>query len=122
MIMDLILYPRFSLENEFKYLGFFFKPDNYKVVDWEFLVKRIESGILIWVNHLLSKGGRLVLLKSMLEIILVYWSSIEIMIPKGILSRTSKVSFQYLSSWKQNIVGIPLALWLSLATLNYLGR
>ena len=93
MIMDLIPAPRFHLDNGFKYLGFFSKLNNYRVVDWEWIVKMIESIIFIWFNCLLSRRGRLVLLKSMLESIPVYWSSI-VMIPKGIPSIIHKVNFQ----------------------------
>jgi len=112
MIMDLIPAPRCNLDNGFKYLGFFSKLNNYRVVDWEWIVKMIESIIFIWFNHLLSRRGRLVLLKSMLESIPVYWSSI-VMIPKGIPSIIHKVNFQYLWLGKWNVGCIPLAWCLS---------
>lgn len=50
------------------------------------LYKKVDARITIWVNRLLSRGGRLVLFKSMLESILVYWASI-VVVPKGILTK-----------------------------------
>jgi hypothetical protein len=63
----LLLAPKHSLKEGFKYLGFYIKLDNYTIFYWGWLVKKIESRVSIWVNRLLSSVGRLVLLKSVLE-------------------------------------------------------
>jgi hypothetical protein len=55
-----------------KYLGFNLKPDNYKTKDWGWLIRKFEARLAIWVNELLSRGGRLVLIKASLEGIHVY--------------------------------------------------
>jgi hypothetical protein len=46
------------------------------------------------VNRLFSTGGRLVLLKVVLEIIPVYLNSIAA-IPNGVLKKIHELSFQY---------------------------
>jgi hypothetical protein len=63
--------------------------------------------VSLWVNRLLSRGGRLVLLKSVLESTHVYWTSI-VTVPKGILAKVKKISFQFL--W-QGLVGLEAFLW-----------
>jgi hypothetical protein len=72
----------------------------------------IESVIFIWFNRLLSRRGRLVLLKLMLESIPMYWSSI-VVIPQGIPSIIHKVNFQYCWLGKWNVGCIPLSRCLS---------
>jgi hypothetical protein len=84
---------RKSLDEGFKYLGFHLKPDCYKRRDWEWIIKKVEAKISIWVNRLLSRGGRLVLLKSVLESIPVYWNSI-VAIPRGVLKKITQNKFQ----------------------------
>jgi hypothetical protein len=50
-----------------KYLGFHLNPNKYKKSDWAWLIRKVESRIDSWVFRTLSRGGRLVLLKSVLE-------------------------------------------------------
>ena len=79
-----------SLVDEgFKYLGFHLKPNSYSTQDWMWLYKKIESIIEMWTNRFLSRAGRLVLLKVVLQSIPVYWASISY-IPKGILAKIRK--------------------------------
>ena len=82
---ELIQYKTTSVKEGFKYLGFNLKPNCYCFQDWVWLYQKIENIINIWANRFLSKGGRLIFLKAMLQSILVYWASIAY-IPKGILS------------------------------------
>jgi hypothetical protein len=77
---------RKPLSKGLKYLGFNLKPDNYRKEDWSWLIRKVEARIAIWVNRLLSRGGRLVLIKAVLEGIPVYWNSIDA-IPKGVLDK-----------------------------------
>jgi len=60
------------LDDGFKYLGYFLKPNSYKVADWLWLVKKFEKRITLWAYRSLSMGGRLVLIKVVLHNILVY--------------------------------------------------
>ena len=80
----IILYKFESLENGFKYLGYFLSPNEYHVPKRLWLLNRIESRIGLWCNHWLSLGGRLILLNLVIESILVYWLSLA-KIPKSIL-------------------------------------
>lgn len=88
-------FPHKELDSELKYLGFYLKPDKYKKEDWSWLLKKVEARISFWGNRLLSHGGRLTLIKSILESIHVFWTAIAV-VPKGILSRIKSLSFCYL--------------------------
>jgi hypothetical protein len=50
------------IEEGIKYLGFKLKPYGYKVDDWLWLPKKIQEKISSLTFHLISRGGRLVLL------------------------------------------------------------
>ena len=61
-----------KLEFGLKYLGFFLKPCRYYNKDWDWLVVKVEKRIKNWSFRWLSKGGKLILVKSILEAIPVY--------------------------------------------------
>lgn len=82
-LVSFIPYNFGPLDGGFKYLGYFLKPNSYHVNDWLCLLKKIDSRINVWCNCWLSLGGRLVLLKSVLESILIYWLSLA-KVPKSI--------------------------------------
>ena len=75
---SLQIFPFSSLEFEdgLKYLGFRLKPFKYKIVDWSWLVAKIEIILNIWHQIWLSRAGHLVLIKSFLEKIPIYWMSL----------------------------------------------
>ena len=50
----------------FKYLGFTLKPNSYGFKDWKWLYQKVENWIKLWTNRCLSRGGRSVLIKSIL--------------------------------------------------------
>jgi hypothetical protein len=79
----------------FKYLGFNLNTNDYKKNDWLWLLVKIEKQIHVWCNRWVSLAGRLVLVKSILEAIHVYWSSL-VGIRKGILGKIRKLSFIFL--------------------------
>jgi hypothetical protein len=56
-----------DLINGFKYLGYFLKVGSYKVEDWDWLLAKYENRISHWCNRWLTIGGRLVLIKAVLE-------------------------------------------------------
>ena len=70
----------------FKYLGFILKPNICKSVDWGWLLEKIEDEVNAWYNKLLPIGGRLALVKFVIEVLPLYWHSIA-HIPKGILEK-----------------------------------
>jgi len=68
----------------------------------------------------LSRGGRLVLLKPILQSIPVYWDTISY-IPKGILQKLRKKFFSFLWFSNKDSKGVPLARWKILANPKDLG-
>lgn len=75
-----------DLDAGLRYLGFQLEPNGYRIADWAWLIAKLEGCINIWQQRWLSRAGRLALIKSVLETILVYWMSLT-WIPKGILNR-----------------------------------
>lgn len=51
-----------SLEDSFKYLGFYLKPDNYRIKDWQWILVKLDSKLKHWSHKWLSRAGRLVLI------------------------------------------------------------
>jgi len=50
-----------------KYLRYFLKENNHRVVDWNWIIQKIEKKIGCWSYRWLSLGGRLVLEKAVLQ-------------------------------------------------------
>ena len=93
-----------------KYIGFHLKPNSYSSQDWMWLYKKIEDRIGCWIYKFLSREGRLVLLKAVLQSISVYWATIAY-IPKGILHKLRKNFLSFLWSVNKHSKGIPLDTW-----------
>jgi hypothetical protein len=91
-----------------KYLGFNLKPNNYGKEDWRWFLSKIEQRITFWCNRWISRGGRLFLIKSILEAIPVFWHTLA-HIPKRILEKIRKVCFNYL--WKGKSFKALIARW-----------
>jgi hypothetical protein len=104
---------RKNFSDGLKYLGFNLKPDNYRKEDWGWLIRKVEAHLAIWVNRLLSRGGRLVLIKAVLEGIPVYWNSI-VEVPKGVLDHIRRLSFRFLWKGQNAHGGPPLVKWNSI--------
>lgn len=75
-----------TMEDGLKYLGFRIKADGYKIAYWTWLIAKVERRLNIWSHHLLSRAGRLVVIKSVLEPTPVFWMALS-WIPQGILQR-----------------------------------
>lgn len=84
-----------DLDDGFKYLGFHLKLNNYKLVNWFWLKKRIEDRISHWCNGWTSLGGRFILLTFVLQSMLVFWISLE-KILKLILNSIRSIIFIFL--------------------------
>ena len=67
------------------------------------------------MNRLLSRGGRLVLIKLVLESLPVYWNSI-MAIPRGVMDKIRRLSFKYL--WSK---GVHLVKWVAIAAPKEMG-
>lgn len=63
---------RQELDEGLKYLGFRLKPNGYRIIDWVWLIAKIERRINIWQQEWLSRAGRFTLIKSVLKAILIY--------------------------------------------------
>jgi len=61
--------------------------------DWNWLIGKVEKHLFVWCNHFLSQGGRLILVKYVLETIPAYWMSLAF-IPKGVLQNIGQLSFR----------------------------
>ena len=108
------------MDEGFKYLGFVLNPNAYSFEDWMWLYKKIEGRIGCWTYKFLSRGGRLVLLKAVLQSIPIYWATIAY-IPKGILQKLRKKFFSFIWSSNRHFERISLAKWQVLASPKDLG-
>jgi hypothetical protein len=84
------------------------------------LINKKENIITYWCNRSLSQGGRLVLVKYILESIHVYWLSIT-HVPKGILDHMRKKCYRFLWVGRRVEDDIPLVKWDRIAKPKELG-
>jgi hypothetical protein len=110
----------FDLDEGLKYLGFQLKPNDYQKTDWRWLIAKLEKRLKCWSHRWLSRAGRLVLVKAVLEAILVYWMSLA-WIPKGILEKMRKLCFLYLWQGNKDKKVLPWVRWDQIATPKALG-
>lgn len=87
-------YEVLPMGDSLKYLGFPLNSDS-KNQDWNWLLSKIEKRINLWSYKWLSRTGRLVLIKSVLVAIPVYWIALT-WVPKGILSKIRKLCSHFL--------------------------
>jgi hypothetical protein len=62
-----------EFEDGMKYLGYYLKANNHRVANWNWIIQKIEKRIGCWSFRWLSLGGRLVLAKTIMQSIPVYW-------------------------------------------------
>ena len=55
----------------FKYLGYHIKPLGYRMIGWHWLFTKFEKRISNWTYRLLSLGGRVILIISVLSSLVV---------------------------------------------------
>jgi hypothetical protein len=99
-----------SVDEGFKYLGFYIKPNCYNRADWLWLEKKFEKRIVHWTHRWLSLGGRVTLVKAVLESISVYWLSLA-KIPKSVLNSIRQRMFSFLWTGKKDKEGMHLISW-----------
>lgn len=102
-----------NLADGIKYLGFRLKPSGYKIADWVWLITKVEKRLQVWYHRYLSRAGRLVLIKSVIEATPVYWMTLS-WIPRGILNRLQSISCRFL--WKGQQTGRSFA-WVKWDTI-----
>lgn len=91
-----------NLEDDIKYLGFRLNPHRYRIVDWPWLIEKVENHLQVSYHKYLSRVGRLVLIKAMIEATPVFWMTLA-WILKGILNRLQSICCIFL--WKGNQPG-----------------
>jgi len=90
-----------SLEACIKYLCFLLKADGYYKHVWFWLVSKIAKIINSWSHKSLSRAGILVLIKSVLLTILVYWISLG-WVPIGIINKIRRICSNFLWLGKED--------------------
>jgi hypothetical protein len=73
-------------EFPFKYLGIPMSPRKLSNKDWKVVEERFQKKLSSWKGKLLSSGGRLVLINSVLSSLPMFMMSF-FRIPKGVLER-----------------------------------
>ena len=79
----------------------------------------MENKIRNWSFCWLSKGGKLILVKAVLEAILVFW--LHFWIPVGILEKIKKLCFKFLWDGNKDSAGLSWTSWKTLACPKFLG-
>eukprot|EP00253_Pinus_taeda_P015021 PITA_15021 len=100
----------FSMDDPFKYLGFWLKPNSYKKQDWNWLVAKIEAKIGHWSYKWLSRAGRLTLVNSVLQAMPVFWAALT-WVPKGVLHKIKKICSRFLWSGAKEDLVLPWVAW-----------
>jgi hypothetical protein len=75
----------------------------------------------VWCNRWLSLGGRLTLVKAVLEATLVFWHSLAY-IPIGIRKKIQKRSFKFLWNGKKEKDAPPLVNWKCISKPKAIGN
>eukprot|EP00253_Pinus_taeda_P010381 PITA_10381 len=99
-----------SMDDPFKYLGFWLKPNSYKKQDWNWLVAKIEAKIGHWSYKWLSRACRLTLVNSVLQAIPVFWAALT-WVPKGVLHKIKKLCSRFLWSGAKEDSVLPWVAW-----------
>ena len=90
-IFSQLHYPVVDVDESLSYFGFVFKSNSYLKRDWAWFLEKVEIRIHLCCNKLwLSRDGRLILVKIVLEATPVYWVSLSF-IPGGILNQIRQI-------------------------------
>lgn len=65
LVREICPFPINNLDEGFKYLGFYMKPNKCHISYWVWMVWTVEAQILVWCNCYLSRCVHLMLVKSM---------------------------------------------------------
>jgi hypothetical protein len=119
-VKELFGFASAELKEGFSYLGFFIKSSRYSSRDWIWLVDKFERRIRFWCNKLLSLGGRLILIKAVLESLPVYWMALA-HIPATVLRSLRQLIFSFLWSGSKKSSGYHLCKWEDLSKPKSMG-
>ena len=93
-----------------RYLGVPLVDRRQHMQDWHPVIEKVESRLTGWRARLLSRGGRLVLLKAVLIVILIYFMAIFRM-PVGVRRRLEQM-MRVFSGWAPDLRSPRGRLWL----------
>eukprot|EP00253_Pinus_taeda_P008243 PITA_08243 len=102
-----------TLSEGIKYLGYRLKPVGDQIADWSWLIAKVEKRLQVWYHRYLSRAGRLMLIKAVIEATPVYWMTLA-WIPRGILSRLQSICAKFL--WNGHHTGKHFS-WVNWATI-----
>jgi hypothetical protein len=88
--------------------------------DWQWLVEKYEKRIRHWCSRWLSLGGRLVLIKVVLECQPVYWLTLA-SLPSAIQNKIHQIIFNFLWSGYRIKKNFHLCNWQLIARPKHLG-
>lgn len=89
------------LDRGIKYLGYWLKPSSQNIADWVWLVAKIEKILTCWSHRYLSRAGRLILIKVVLEATPVFSMALA-WIPRNILAKLQQLCNWYLWAGNQD--------------------
>lgn len=101
---------RAPLQVGLTYLGFIMKTLNYTVEDWSWLIIKYRNKLNIWSTKWLSRGGRLILVKVVLQQITVYWAYLYIL-PNKNLRKIKKIMANFIWGGGRDKRAIHLVKW-----------
>lgn len=87
---------------------------------WKEIIEKIEKRLAIWKAKLLSRAGRLVLIKTVLNCLPLYYLSI-FKIPRKVAMKIIKLQRNFFWFLEANRKGIPLVSWEIILELKELG-
>lgn len=65
-----------NLADGIKYLGYRLKPLGCRIAEWTWLIAKVEKILQVWYHKYLSRAGRLILIKAVIEATPVYWMNL----------------------------------------------
>lgn len=83
------------IDRGLKYLGFWLKPTCQRIADWTWLIAKLEKRLTCWSYRYISRAGRPILIKSVLEATPVFWMALA-WIPRHTLARLQQICNRYL--------------------------
>ena len=95
LITSIPPYKMDPLTTGFNYLGYCLKPIGYRTNDWNWIISMFQKRISNWDYRMLSLDGRLILVRSVISRLAVYWFALA-HIPKSILNYLRCCIFNFL--------------------------
>ena len=99
------------------YLGLLLGARVNSVKIWEPVVKKFESRLAGWKSNLLSMGGRVTMIKSVLACLLIYFMSL-FQIPRTIKDKLDKIQKKFLWGGSSSSRKIQWVDWKSVCNLK----